>query len=371
MELSRGNDGSVLLARHYAPREPDPIRFLSTVAQDLAAGMQISLDRGLRNNLERPLTANPAALNSYLKAGPLISGDNPVQLGAAVKLLSDAVKKDPKFAGALSELAEVHIYLGLYYDDPRRHMPEAKALAKRALEIDDSLQQPHAALGLVALVYEWDYEEALRQLILSSGRMQPSALQQLACSSHLLSMSGRWNHDAEEEIRSALEIVLTSELGCAAYYSRHYDRALQGFTRALTLQPWSVNAVWGLGKTYAQMGKFQEALDALDRAPAPEGMLPPIILGEQGYVYGRLKNRNQTERILSRLDEMSGKIFVDPFFKAEIYLGLGDQAECVRALKEALTVRSSIVISILSDPKWDVLQHDPEFQEVAKRIGVN
>jgi len=376
VEVSRGKDGSVFLARHYAPREPDPIRFLSTVAQDLAAGMRIRLDQSVRDSLNKPLTANAAALDSYLKAGPLISGDNPAELGAAVKLLSDAVQKDPRFAAAISELAEVHIYLGLYYDDPRLHMPEAKALASKALGIDDSLQQPHVALGLVALVYDWDYDEARRQLILSSGRMQPSAIEHLACSTHLLSMSGRWNHDAEEEIHSALEsnpisAMLTSELGCAAYYARRYDRALLGYTRALTLQPASVSAVWGLGKTYGQMGKLQEALDALDRSPTPGGMPPPIILGEQGYVYGRLNNRQQAERILGRLSEMSAKTFVDPFFRAEIYLGMGERANCIHALKDALTVRSSIVVSILTDPKWDSLQNDPGFREVARTIGNN
>jgi len=376
VEVSHGRDGSVFFARHYAPQEPDLQRLLSTVAEDLTTGMKVRLDRGLQNDLRKPLTKNPAALDSYLRAEPLLSSDDPRLIGQGLELLSGAIQKDPQFALATSELAAAHLSLGLYFDDPRRHMPEAKALARRALDLDETLRVPHGILGLIALVYEWDYDEARRQLILSSGRMEVSALQQLACSAHLLSMSGRWDHNAEDEIHSALEANpiaanLVSELGCGAYYARKYDRALQGFTRALTIQPSSVNAIWGLGKTYAQMGKFQEALDALDRAPGAGGFLPPPILGEQGYIYGRMKNSQQAHRILDRLNEMSGKVFVDPFFRAEVYLGLGDIARTMDALNEAFATRSAILISIHTDPKWDVLQRDRRFQELAARVGGN
>jgi tetratricopeptide (TPR) repeat protein len=162
---------------------------------------------------------------------------------------------------------------------------------------------------------------------------------------------------------------LVAELGCTAYYARKYDRALQGYTRALTIQRDSIQGIWGLGKTYAQMGKFQDALDALDRAPSADGMLPAIVLGEQGYIYGRLKNRQQAQLILTRLDEMSRRIFVDPYYRAEVYLGLSDTAKCVDALNDALATRSAILISIHSDPKWDPLQADPRFRELAARVG--
>src|SRR6202035_5490312 len=119
---------------------------------------------------------------------------------AALDLLNRAIQEDPNFPLAIIELASAELDLGTYYDDPRKHMPIAKALAKRALELDETLEEAHGILGGVALVYEWDYDEARRQLILSSGRMQSSALLFLGCTSHLMSMSGRWNHDAEDEI---------------------------------------------------------------------------------------------------------------------------------------------------------------------------
>jgi len=41
------------------------------------------------------------------------------------------------------------------------------------------------------------------------------------------------------------------------------------------------------------------------------------------------------------------------------------------ALNEAFATRSTILISIHTDPKWDVLQPDRGFQELAARVGGN
>jgi eukaryotic-like serine/threonine-protein kinase len=376
IEASEGRDGSILFARRYAPHEPDVFRLLSTAAEDIAAGMKVRLDRGTRNDLKKVLTSNREALDSYLRAQPMMLSDDPRQIARSIDLLSDSVKKDPKFALAVSALAIEHGFLGTYYEDPRIQMPIAKSLAKRALEIDETLRDPHGLLGLIALVYDWDYDEARRQLILLSGRMQPAAMQLLGCTSHLLVMSGRWNRDAEAEVRSALEanpisVALMAELGCTAYYGHNFERAVQAYNRALETQPANVTAVWGLGKTYAQMGKYQEALDALNRVSSTDGMAPPVILGEQGYVYGLLKNRRKALLLLDRLSEMGRKAYVDPLFRAEIYLGLGENAKVLEALNEAVNVRSTMIISIQTDPKWEPLHRDPGFQKITATMSGN
>jgi serine/threonine-protein kinase len=376
IEASQGRDGSVVFSRRYAPHEPDVFRLLSTAAEDIARGMKVRLDQGTRTDVKKALTNNREALDAYLKAQPTIQSDDPRQIAHGIDLLSDAVKKDPKFSLAVSALAIEHGFLGTYYEDPRIQMPIAKSLAKRALELDETLRDPHGLLGLIALIYDWDYDEARRQLILLSGRMQPAAMELLGCTSHLLSMSGRWNHEAEDEVRSALEanpisVALMSELGCAAYYGRNFDRAVQAYNRALETQPSNVTAVWGLGKTYAQMGKYREALDALNRVSSTDGTVPPVILGEQGYVYGRLRDRQKALLLLDRLKEMGRKAYVDPYFSAEIYLGLGENAKVLEALDEALNVRSTILIGIQTDPKWEPMRQDPGFQRVIAKISGN
>ena len=85
---------------------------------------------------------------------------------------------------------------------PREHMPLARKYAERALSIDSSLSQAHGTLGLIHLVYDWDYGAAQAELAAADSR--ESAITTLACTAHLLDQSGRTRH-AEEEIHQVLE----------------------------------------------------------------------------------------------------------------------------------------------------------------------
>jgi tetratricopeptide (TPR) repeat protein len=226
---------------------------------------------------------------------------------------------------------------------------------------------------VIALTYEWDYPEAERRLMLATGRMNPTALTLLACTTHLMSTTGRFGN-AEDEVRrvlsaNPLSVGLTAELGCTAYYARQYERAVHGYNQALTLKPDDIVGLWGLGKSYAQLGKYREALDALHRAPKPQGEYPPVILGEIGYVYARSGDKSAARSTLSRLREMSGKTFVDPYFRAQIHHALGETDAALGALQEAYDKRSSILVAIHTDPKWDGLQQSPRFRELLGRTG--
>lgn len=270
-------------------------------------------------------------------------------------------------------MAAAHLYLGLFFEDPREHMPLAKTMSLRALAIDDSLAEAHGNLGLVALTYDWDYHEAQRQLILTNGRINPAAIQILACSTHLMSQTVR-SVNAEQEIRQVLSVnplsaALWGELGCTAYYRRQYELALQGYKRALTMQPDLITAIWGLGKSYGQMGAYQQALDSLEQSPKPHGMYPAVILGEMGYASAKKGDKKSAFAALDNLRQMATQTYVDPYFRAQIHHALGDTPATLAALEEAYKVHSSILIAIHSDPKWDDLQQNLKFLELEHRIG--
>jgi Tfp pilus assembly protein PilF len=49
------------------------------------------------------------------------------------------------------------------YLSPKEGFPQAKAAAKRALEIDPTLAEAHTALANSLAVYDWDWTEAERE----------------------------------------------------------------------------------------------------------------------------------------------------------------------------------------------------------------
>src|SRR5258708_13181250 len=97
-----------------------------------------------------------------------------------------------------------------------------------------------------------------------------------------------------------------------------------------------------MGKSYAQLGRYQEALDALHRAPKPQGMYPPVILGDLGYVYARKGDGVAAHAALRQLRAMDDKIFVDPYFPANFQLFLVETNSRLTSLTQPPCEPSSI-----------------------------
>ena len=72
--------------------------------------------------------------------------------------------------------------------------------------------------------------------------------------------------------------------------------------------------------------------------------------------------------MIQRLQVMSRKRFVDPYFTAIIYLALKDEDQTYAWLDKAYEVRSPFLISIATDPKWSGSQGDPRFQALWDRM---
>ena len=73
----------------------------------------------------------------------------------------------------------------------------------------------------------------------------------------------------DPECRNALSVEMVdgiaAELGCTAYYRRQYQKAIAKYIRALNMKPDDVVGLWGLAKSYGQIGQYQKALEALAR----------------------------------------------------------------------------------------------------------
>ena len=128
-------------------------------------------------------------------------------------------------------------WLGIYGFVPAAEaFPKAKAAAQKALEIDDSLAEAHAALGMVRLYYEWDSSGAENSCKRAIELNRNYAWGHAARSDWLMAM-GRIEEAIAEE-RPAVEIdplsaTLNARLGMKIGFSGDYDRALEQLQKAL------------------------------------------------------------------------------------------------------------------------------------------
>ena len=99
--------------------------------------------------------------------GPLLLEHAHAQgaIGRGIEMFEAALARDPGFALPYTGLADCWAMLGFDFFGgvpPGEGMPRAKAAAQRALELDDSLAEAYSPLGVVAMLWDWDWAEAER-----------------------------------------------------------------------------------------------------------------------------------------------------------------------------------------------------------------
>ena len=369
-ELSKVKDGSVLKSQQYLPEQEDLRPVQADIFQDVIQSLKVELDARQAADARRPLTSDFAAFQAFLRGETAARGTNAAGMHAAILDYEEAVRRDPNFGLAWVALAGNHLLLGLYFEPPREHMPIARQDAQRALAIDSSLRQAHGTLGVIHLVYDWDYAAAATEL--ASTDATQAAVTELACTSHLLEQTGR-TRNAEETVNRMLTFDpqssrLISEMGCINYYRGQYDDAIRYYGEALQSDPRSPLAYWGMGKSLTQKGRYKEAIEVLQRFKAANGFEPPMITAELGYTEGALGDRQAAQRTIQHLQHEAKMAYVDPYFVALVYLGLKQEDATYLWLDKAFAERSSFLVSLASDPKWKGSRKDVRFQALLDRM---
>jgi DNA-binding winged helix-turn-helix (wHTH) protein/TolB-like protein/tetratricopeptide (TPR) repeat protein len=370
VELSRVDDGTVLLSHQYLAEENDLRPVQADLVRDTLRSTGTGLGQSPSASYLRSITENAEAYQEFLRGESANAGTSPPQLHEAIRHFEGATAIDPDFALAWAELAQAHLVLGLYFEAPREHLSMARQYAQRALRLNRDIAGAHGTLGLIFLVYDWNYAAAMSEL--EPAESARGAMSSLACTAHLLSQAGR-ARKADEILQDSLAYdpesgILVSESGCVAYYHRQYEDAVAYYRKAMKQDPNSPLPYWGLGKSLTQLGRFDEAVESLNRFSARNGDPPPLLIAESGYALARWGKKNEARACLERLSQLSKTIYINPFLPALIHLGLDERDLTFQWLSKAADDRSTFLISILTDPKWESLLNDPRLGAIVERM---
>jgi len=94
------------------------------------------------------------------------------------------------------------------------------------------------------------------------------------------------------------------------------------------------------------------------------------MLALLGHVYAVSRKENDARKIIEELNGLSKRMYVDPYFLAEIYTALGERDHAFQELEKAYDQRSSWLVWLKVEPKFDSLRSDPRFKDLLRRVGL-
>jgi TolB-like protein/DNA-binding winged helix-turn-helix (wHTH) protein len=367
-----------LWAESYEGDLRNILNLQSDVARAIADQIKIKLtpEERARVSGERPV--NPEAYDLFLK-GMNAAGQSS-DPSVAIKYFQQATEKDPGFARAHTELADLYNHLGNgELLSPQETYPWARTAALRALAVNETLSAPHDALAWTKFRYDWDWSGADKEFK-RALELDPNDAQTHADYFGYLILMGRFG-EAGAQIKRAQELnplYLPYHVGVADLYycSRQYDRAIAQLRETIQifhLEPELAGPHTLLGKSYKEKGMFEEAI-AEDRKAAALPLLgeyrgTPLYLALLGNAYGAAGKRAEALNTLQQLKDLSKQKYVSPYDLALVYLGLGDKRQTFMWLDKAYRARSNEMSNLKQDPIFDSLRSDRRFQDLLQRMA--
>ena len=285
-----------------------------------------------------------------------------------------ALAKDPNYARAYAGLADAYSALGSGVFGgmrPSDVFPRAKAAMSKALSLDDSLAEAHAAHARCALFYDWDWDVAeravRRALELDSGNIITRVLH-----GNLLFVTGRIDEGIQEARRTAemepLSVNTIGWLGVSLVFGRRYDEASDVLKKALEMDPSFVPAHLVLVNAYAMKGQVQEAKEYTERLASQFKI--PAFLCMKGVLSAILGRNEEALQVLSEIKKLSESHYISASLYAGIYYALGDVESWKTAMKQAFEQHDVGLVFLKVFPWNDPIRTEPLYQELVAKIGL-
>jgi len=243
-QLIDARNDAHIWAHTYDRDLADVFAIQSEIAEEIAGQLQAKLSPNEKKAIEQPPTTDLAAFDLYSRAKTILltriqNVTNEGDMRQAVDLLDQAVRRDPSFFDAYCQLVVTHgyIYAVLGIDHTRGRLAQAEAALLAAARLRPDAGQTHLARA---------------QYLYSGLRDYAGALAELEVARRTLSNDAR-----------IFELT-----GYILRRRGQREEGLRNLERALELDPRNFFILQQIALSYENLGRFSDAISALDRALA-------------------------------------------------------------------------------------------------------
>ena len=371
-QLIDAREETHLWAESYDRHLRDVLDLHSELAHAIAREVQVKLTPREEAELAGARTVDPLAYEWYLKGRYHWNRRSRVGLPKGVQCFQAAIAQDPTYAAAYSGLADCLTGLHSYcMAAPADGGAQAMAPAMRALDLEPALAEAHASVGWVKTWYDYDFVGAEKEFE-RCIELNPRYATGRQWYAFYLSLMGRYE-EAYTEVKRGIRLdplskVIQWSLGFIYWNGGLYDLAIDQLGATLELDanyaPAHATLAWVHRCKFQHEVAIAAALKAVESAPGASFYL--AFLAES---YAAAGQREEAEKVLAQLQELSKQQYVTTYHMGRIYASLGKKDEAFDWWETAYRERASWLVALKTDPMLDDLRPDHRFRDLMRRMN--
>ncbi|MFN0280328.1 MAG: tetratricopeptide repeat protein [Pyrinomonadaceae bacterium] len=365
VQLIDSRTGKLIWAEQYDRKMADLLATQREIAAAITQKLQLKLSGSDAKGITKHYTENNEAYQLYLKGRFYLSKRTAKDAQKSIEHFEQATVIDPKFALAFAGLAEATHFFFLYSYPQINETPKAKQIALKAIELDNTLAEPHSILGIICfLAHDFACMEREQRLAIELNPKYPEAHRRLGL---LLRALGRIE-EARAATKRALEIdplspVTNFQYAQEFFFERRYEESEVLSKKNIELDPNFWYAHLQLFYVYRIKKEYAYAVEELAKMQDARGEPDASKLIRESFVNGDWPG------FLKKITEQRTRLKIYPYFVATLFVELGEKDKAFATLNEAVETKDQHTNQMKVDPFMDPLRDDPRFKEVTKTAG--
>jgi TolB-like protein/Tfp pilus assembly protein PilF len=370
-QLNNASDGYQLWSKRYDRDMDDVFAVQDDIASDIIEALQVEL-AGSQPRARTQHTDNVEAYHLYLKGRHAFFRRTPGAMAQSKRFFEQALAMDPRYALALTGLADQYSLNGFYGLTPSLEAAgRAREYARQALAADDSLSEAHNAHAFVQSFYDHSWRGASRAAR-RAVELNPANVIALVWGAAILAIVGDADESVEWLERARLLDPLSPYVGALAAFSLlmlfRDTEALEQVEPFLASNPDHPVTLYFAGFAYMRLGQHDAAIEVFERAVTIMDRLP-FYLSCAGWAYGVAGRTDDARAVLDELITRAKSEYVLNTSTGWVLGALGQHDEAFEHFDRAIDDRESLVALCAYWPSFDPVRQDPRFKALLRRMN--
>jgi TolB-like protein/DNA-binding winged helix-turn-helix (wHTH) protein len=376
-QLIRVSDQTHLWAQNYDRELEDMLDVQNDLGRSIAEQVSANLTPHREVELSKKHRVNPEAYDLYLKGRFYWNQRTPDAIKKSIQYFQQATAEDANFASAWAGLADAYNIsniVGLY--SSKESSPQARTAATRAIMLDPSLAEAHAALGVEKSHYEFDSPGAEREFLKAIEVNPNSPYAHLFYSNCFLMPMGR-KAQAIAENKKALEIdplslPINNFMAMTYVFAGDDGSAYRQFQHTIAIDPRFPLAHGYFSWFLSTIGRYEEAIKEQEEIEVLGGSSPEEAAARATALERAFKKAGAKGFWQAQLErQLQAGTYPSPVQLARAYAPAGQTDKAFLWLQKAYEERDGQELTLLKfDPAYKNLRSDPRFSALLQKMGL-